>query len=120
MKMQTLLASAMLAILAVGNASANGFSQVTEESRFVSLVSGKQLTRFGIKLGVTPDGQIKGKAFGKTVSGAWRWNSGLFCRDLYFGDRDLGPNCQVVKIDGSTIRFISDKGAGDHADFGLK
>lgn len=120
MKTQFFLASVFAAVFIAGSAAANEFSQVTDESQFVSLVSGKQLTRFGIKLGVTQDGQILGKAFGKPVSGAWQWSGGLFCRDLYFGDRDLGPNCQVVKIDGSTIRFIADRGAGDYADFGLK
>ena len=118
MKLRVMIASVVICL--AGGVSANSFQQVTEEAEFVALVSGKELTRFGIKLGVAADGQITGKAFGQTVSGAWNWNSGLFCRDLSFGNRDLGPNCQVVQIDGSTIRFISDQGAGDHADFGLE
>jgi len=120
MKHFRLLPTVVAVVMLAGTASASDFSYVKQKSDFVTLVSGKQLTRFGIKLDVTPEGQIIGKAFGKQVSGAWRWNGGLFCRDLYFGDSDLGPNCQVVQVAGSTIRFIADEGNGDHADFRLE
>lgn len=107
-------------VRAASPALAEGFSRVQAESEFVSLISGKALTRFGIELDVTPDGVIRGSAFGKPVTGAWRWADGLFCRDLYFGKRDLGPNCQVVQRNGDTIRFISDAGQGDFADLQLE
>ena len=87
---------------------------------FVSLMDGRELTRFGIKLIVTPDGKIDGRAFGRNVTGAWRWQSGYFCRDLYWGQRDLGPNCQAVKVQGRTVRFISDQGSGEFADLVLR
>lgn len=108
----TFLISLCLALPAV----AEGFAKIDDRHRFVSLVDGRKLTRLGIKLDVTPDGQIRGRAFGKDVSGAWRWQSGYFCRSLYWGARDLGPNCQAVKVQGRTLRFISDRGAGDFAD----
>jgi hypothetical protein len=101
-------------------AAAEGLARVQDKSDFVGLVGGKALTRMGITLEVTPGGEIKGRAFGKPVTGAWRWNAGLFCRDLYFGKQDLGPNCQVVQSDGDTVRFISDAGKGDYADLRLK
>ncbi len=118
--MRPLRAMTIATVLLAGATPATAFSPITEESNFVTIVSGKELTRFGIRLNVMPDGLISGRAFGKTVSGAWRWTEGYFCRDLYFGETDLGPNCQAVKIDGGTIRFIADEGAGDHADFALK
>ena len=99
---------------------AEGFAQITDRNAFVSLVEGRELTRFGIKLDVTSDGQIKGRAFGRDVTGAWQWRSEYFCRDLYWGTRDLGPNCQAVKVQGRTIRFISDRGAGEYADLVLR
>ena len=99
---------------------ANDFAPVKSEAEFVALVSGKELRRFGIALGVSPGGQISGRAFGKTVTGAWNWNDGLFCRELSFGNEDLAPNCQVVLAAGDRIRFIADQGRGDHADFWLK
>ncbi|MGB5557003.1 MAG: dihydrodipicolinate reductase [Paracoccaceae bacterium] len=119
MKPLRFLATAVAAATIAGDAAASGFSQVTERSDFVALVEGKQLARFGIRLDVMPEGQIGGRAFGRDVSGAWTWEGGYFCRDLFFGGRDLGPNCQVVQIDGRTIRFVADRGTGDHADFRL-
>lgn len=101
-------------------ALAEGFSQITERDRFVSLIEGRDLTRFGISLKVSPDGQIRGRAFGRDVTGAWRWSSGYFCRDLFWGTMDLGPNCQAVRVQGSTLRFISDQGAGQFADLKLQ
>lgn len=108
------------ALIAASPAIADGFDNVQSRDTFVSLISNKKLTRFGINLVVTPSGQIAGRAFGRDVSGAWRWNGGYFCRDLYWGDRDLGANCQAVKIDGRTIRFVSDKGSGQYADLTLQ
>ncbi len=101
-------------------ALAEGFALVTERDRFVSLIEGRDLTRFGITLNVTRDGQIRGRAFGRNVTGAWRWNGGYFCRDLYWGAINLGPNCQAVRVQGNTVRFISDQGTGQFADLSLK
>jgi hypothetical protein len=100
--------------------TAEGFAQISEKSAFLSLVDGRKLTRFGIKLNVTRDGSIEGYAFGRDVSGAWRWKSGYFCRDLYWGQMDLGANCQAVKLQGRTLRFISDRGTGRFADLKLR
>ncbi len=44
----------------------------------------------------------------------------LFCRDLFWGARDLGYNCQQVDVNGSRIRFTSDRGRGDSAVFRLR
>ena len=101
-------------------AKAEGFSQVTDRQKFVSLVDGRKLTRFGIKLDVTRDGRIVGRAFGRPVTGAWDWRSGYFCRDLYWGDYEIGANCQAVKVQGATLRFISDRGTGQFADLQLR
>ncbi len=101
-------------------AQADGFKQIENKSVFVSLMNGRELTRFGINLVVTPDGRIDGRAFGRDVKGAWRWQGGYFCRDLFWGQRDLGANCQMVKLQGRTVRFISDKGTGEFADLQLK
>ncbi|WP_371225190.1 dihydrodipicolinate reductase [Roseovarius sp. 2305UL8-3] len=121
--MRKLVAFFSLALLATpisSPATADSFSQISDKQAFVSLVDGRKLTRFGIKLDVTPDGQIKGNAFGRSVTGAWTWKSGYFCRDLYWGKRDLGPNCQAVKVQGNTMRFISDQGTGEFADLVLR
>lgn len=98
---------------------AEGFRTVESRDTFLGLVTGKSLTRFGVSLDVSPAGRISGRAFGRDVRGAWRWDGGYFCRDLSFGQQDLGPNCQVVQTDGRTLRFIADRGAGESADLRL-
>ncbi len=101
-------------------AAAEGFVTVENRDQFVQIISGRDLTRFGINVDVSPGGQISGRAFGYPVSGAWRWSGSYFCRDLYWGSDDLGPNCQMVRINGNTIRFISDRGTGKFADLTLR
>ena len=103
-----------------GPAVAEGFNNITDRARFVSLVKDRDLTRFGISLNVTPEGQIKGRAFGRDVTGAWKWNGDYFCRDLYWGSTNLGPNCQAVRLQGNKLRFITDQGSGQYADLYLK
>jgi len=110
----------LLAPLAVRPAMAEGFRQVRDKGDFVSLINGRALTRLGIRLAVSPGGAIKGRAFGSDVSGAWSWKGQYFCRSLYFGKKNLGDNCQEVKVSGATLRFTSDKGAGRFADLKLQ
>lgn len=112
--------SLALGLMADPAPASEAFTQIRDKDTFVKTVSGRKLTRMGIKLDVTPDGQIIGRAFGRPVTGAWSWRSGYFCRDLYWGDRDLGPNCQAVRVQGQTVRFISDRGAGQYADLELR
>lgn len=107
-------------LLVVPMAAQAEFAPVSERARFVSLVEGRELARFGIRLEVTSDGRIRGRAFGRDVSGAWRWAEGYFCRDLYWGSMELGANCQAVRTRGDTLRFISDQGAGRYADLYLR
>lgn len=94
--------------------------RVVEKTEFLALVSGQTLTRVGVRLRVGADGAIRGRAFGQPVSGAWRWQGGYFCRDLFWGDRDLGPNCQEVTLRGDVLRFTSDRGTGQSADLVLR
>ena len=96
------------------------FSVITDRGTFVNLVNGRELARPFIKLRVSPSGRIDGKGMAKAVTGQWRWENGFFCRDLYWGDEDLGFNCQRVLAEGDRIRFVADEGAGDHADFRLR
>lgn len=100
-------------------AGADGFQTVKDRGTFLSLVQDRDLTRSGISLQVSPSGKISGRALGRDVTGAWRWSNGYFCRELFWGSRNLGPNCQMVKANGKSLRFISDQGKGIHADFQL-
>ena len=101
-------------------AAASEFRVVTDRNEFIDLVGGRELTRFGIRLRVSPQGDIAGRGFGYDVFGAWQWDGSFFCRDLGYGSTDLGHNCQLVAVRGNTIRFVADQGQGDHADFRLR
>ncbi|NKX45541.1 dihydrodipicolinate reductase [Roseibacterium sp. KMU-115] len=114
------MTGALLSVATADAAGAEGFSVVQSADRFVSLVDGRELRRFGIRLNVTSEGQIEGQAFGSPVTGEWTWEGGYFCRDLYWGGDDLGYNCQLVQENGDTLRFTSDRGAGMFADLTLR
>lgn len=96
------------------------FEPVRDEQNFRALVEGRELTRFGIRLQVLPQGQIEGRGFGMDVGGEWEWRDGYFCRTLEFGGSGDGYNCQLVLRDGATLRFVSDQGQGDSADLRLR
>lgn len=115
----TAVAAAAFAMMAV-EASADSFELVSDRSEFVSLVDGRTLKYPGVSLRVTPDGQIRGSGLGVDVTGDWRWRGNFFCRDLYWGDREIGYNCQAVLRNGSTLRFVADQGQGRSADFRLR
>lgn len=120
------LALSLAATLAtVPAAMAEQFTPIPDENAFLSTVAGKDLRLKGygpivVRLTVQPDGEIVGRGLGWPVTGAWRWEDGLFCRDLNWGGSDLGQNCQAVLVQGQTIRFVSDAGKGDYADFALQ
>lgn len=119
--MRTLALAALLAGLAAPVASpAAAFERIVDPTDFTQTVTGRDLTRFGIRLQVTPEGEIQGRGFGYPVTGEWRWQDGFFCRDMDWGGTDIGYNCQAVLRNGNTLRFISDQGQGDYADFRLR
>ncbi len=112
--------AAILALTVATPAMADGFQVIGDRGSFIQLIKDRQLKRFGITLQVSPDGRIQGRAFGKPVTGAWDWNGRYFCRDLFYGEQNLGQNCQLVQLRGQTIRFTSDQGTGDSADLRLE
>jgi len=116
----SVLATSWLAFAIPDMAAAEEFRPIESLDRFVSLTNGRDLRRFGIRVQVTPEGQIEGRAFGGPVTGAWTWESGFFCRDLFWNGDDLGYNCQLVEENGDTLRFTTDRGAGIYADLTLR
>lgn len=117
--MRRIAATAILSAMVATAVQAETFQRIENEQGFVSLVKDRQLKRLGIRLTVDENGTISGRAFGKTVSGAWRWDGGYFCRDLAVGGDHLEFNCQTVQVNGNTLRFISDRGTGAYADLRL-
>lgn len=111
--------SPLLALALTSPALAGDKQPVTDRAQFVSLIEGRSLTRLGIRLNVSGDGQIIGRAFGKDVTGEWTWKAPYFCRSMQWGDEPLPYNCQTVNLIGSSLRFQSDQGTGDYADLRL-
>ncbi len=101
-------------------AGAGEFIQIKQAKEFSEVIDGKTLVRPLIKLRVSTAGEIVGTGAKLAVTGNWKWIDGYFCRDLFWGKRELGYNCQAVAVNGNTIRFQSDKGTGDFADFDLR
>ena len=120
MKIPAIALAGVIGLASTVATASEKFQTVRDQNTFLSVVSDKALKRFGISLEVTPSGEIKGRAFGTPVTGAWRWENGYFCRDLFYGSRDLGPNCQLVLVRGDTVRFIADEGQGQYADLKLE
>jgi len=115
-----ILATATVVVTLGTSAVAQGFQVVTDETRFVQLVDGRQLTRLGIQLNVSPNGGIQGRAFGMKVTGSWTWQGNYFCREMSYGASSLPMHCQEVLLSGDTIRFVADQGTGDSADLRLR
>ncbi|MFK7763495.1 MAG: dihydrodipicolinate reductase [Roseobacter sp.] len=105
---------------ALATSAAAEFSTVNDESNFLKLVEGKELKRPFVNIEVSPGGDISGYGAAWPVTGNWTWNDGYFCRELFWGGDPLGYNCQQVMASGDRIRFTSDKGSGDSADFRLR
>ena len=109
-------------VLVVFSASAAlaEFAKVGSQAEFISLVAGKELKRPFVKIEVASTGEISGRGAAWAVTGNWTWRDGYFCRDLYWGGEPLGYNCQEVVAKEGRIRFTSDKGQGDSAEFRLR
>ena len=120
-----MLRTALVCLLSLSAAPAlaEGFATITDKSRFLTLVEGRELRigTLGLSLRVTPDGRIEGSALGRQVTGQWQWKSGYFCREMQWGQREIPYNCQLVEAQGeSVLRFTVDQGQGDSADFRLR
>ncbi len=96
------------------------FDKISDEGEFQNIVSGKVLTRPLVKLEVSPQGEISGRGATWEITGQWSWRDGYFCRELVWGGSNLGFNCQEVRVNRDRIRFTSDRGRGDSADFRLR
>lgn len=119
MKVRNLIVAAVAASLVPALAVAE-LAKVETKSQFVQLVQGKTLSRPFVRLEVSPSGNIRGMGARWEVEGNWSWQNGYFCREIFWGGDPLGYNCQEVRANGSRIRFTSDRGAGDSADFRLR
>ena len=118
----------MLSALSVGlltalPVSASDFVRVDDLDHFLTLVEGRELRLplYGVRLRLSPQGDIRGDALGWDITGAWRWEDGYFCREMDWGGAAIPMNCQMVEVRGDRdLRFTVDRGAGESATFRLR
>lgn len=110
----------VLGLTAMPVAALADFAPIKTKSEFMQKITGKHLTMLGIKVKVSPNGQIAGRAMGWDVAGDWKWSGGYFCRNLSWGGDDIGYNCQEVSVNGNKVRFQSDRGTGKSADLRIR
>ncbi|MFN0115084.1 MAG: dihydrodipicolinate reductase [Paracoccaceae bacterium] len=117
------LAAFVLAALLAGPAFADGFTRIDDKRAFLETIGGRELRLplFRIRLIVAPDGSIEGSALGWPVKGRWNWKDGFFCREMDWSGTPVPFNCQLVEVRGDrALRFTTDRGAGDSAEFKLR
>lgn len=102
-------------------AAANAYEPITSESAFLETIEGRELRigLYGLSLKVMPKGTIEGRALGGEITGSWNWRDGYFCREMAWSGQEIPYDCHLVEKRGSTLRFTTDKGAGESAAFDL-
>lgn len=68
---------------------------------------------------IQTDGTIAGTWFGKTLSGAWRWEDGYFCRSLS-APRAAPEDCQQWSVAGDQARLVRDRGTGEATFYAIR
>jgi hypothetical protein len=94
-------------------ASAQNFKQIRTEKAFrESVVDRKLLSELGW-MRVMSNGKVEGHILNQNFRAAWVWANQMYCRNAVLGKRDLGTDCQVVKLSGDQVQFIREYGKGD-------
>lgn len=110
-----LAATACIAILAAGPALADDFKRIRKEADFRAQIVGKTISTGSNYFVLHKNGTQTGQTKYGPITGNWKWNRNLFCRNTNVGTKALGLDCQVVKIakDGTSVMFIREKGKGE-------
>ncbi|TMV10238.1 dihydrodipicolinate reductase [Ruegeria sediminis] len=112
MKPKLLVLLSLTAAVA-GSAALAEFKQVKKESQFQQqIVDRKLVGANGDWTIIKADGSQSGEFNGNKYVGSWKWSGKYWCRNGVIGGRELGTNCQLVEVDGNSVRFIRDKGKG--------
>lgn len=102
---------------------AEGFRPVQDRETFIDLVDGRELRLglFGVRLNVTADGRIDGRAVTAPVTGNWYWQDGYFCREMDWSGQSIPYDCQLVEVSETRqMRFTVNRGTGESATFRLR
>jgi hypothetical protein len=94
-------------------ASAQSFKQVKTEKEFREQIVDRKLLGEVGWMRVKSDGKTEGHILNQKFRAAWVWANKMYCRNAVLGKRDLGTDCQVVKLSGDQVQFIREYGKGD-------
>lgn len=101
-------------------ATAQNFKRIKTEANFRALVVDRKLTSDDAGwMIVKSDGKTEGHILGQKFNAAWVWNKRMYCRNAVLGKKQLGTDCQVVKISGKTVQFIRKYGKGGTGEMKL-
>ena len=110
-------------LLLTAPALAETYQPITDRSAFVDIITKHELrlNLYNLSLTIPPTGEITGRALGWDITGSWVWQDGYFCRKMDWSGTPIPYNCQLVEAKGDeTLRFTTDKGAGQSAAFDLR
>ncbi|MFN3605901.1 MAG: dihydrodipicolinate reductase [Cypionkella sp.] len=112
----------MLCLFILAPSAGHGFEKLQDKDDLLAALNGRALTMglFNLSLVLGEDGSITGSAMGWGVTGAWRWQDDLFCREIDWSGMPIAANCQLVEAAGDKMRFTSDAGQGQSAVFTLR
>jgi hypothetical protein len=122
--MKAIICSALLSTaLAIGAApaTAQSFTKITSEQEFRNMVAGKRLeNQTGWALSM-PDGTLQGEFGGQRLqAGRWMWSQGFWCRNGILNNKEIGSDCQLVEVSGTTVRLTRNQGRGDKVEWTMK
>ncbi len=91
------------------------FKKVKSEQQLrTELVGKKMYDEHGNWFRWNSDGTMSGKLKSKKkFAGAWVWNKKYLCRNAVVGDKKLATDCQLIEVDGNTVRYTRNKGKGE-------
>jgi len=115
-------AMAITATMIAGPALADDFKRIRKEADFRSLVVGKTISAGSGYLTLHADGRLTGAGSQGALIGNWKWSRKFFCRNLNIGGKNIGSDCQVVKMakDGKSVMFIRQMGKGEAKTYDIE
>ncbi len=86
---------------------------IKTEKQFRETVVGKRLVSGDAWVLITADGKFSGVSRqNEKVRGAWIWHDKYWCRNVLVGTQKWQQDCQVIKVEGSKLTIIREKGKG--------
>lgn len=94
---------------------------IDNKSEFIQKIAGKRISdpKANTWMVAQPNGQIKGKFKGISISGKWNWNGKFWCRSARIGLISLSKECQQITLANKTLVLTRRKGTGSSHTYQL-